>query len=41
VAGWWGMSEEERKEMITPALRLYLQGVLKRTEGGQCRGQWQ
>jgi hypothetical protein len=34
VAGWWGMSEEERKEMITPALRLYLQGVLKRTEAG-------
>ncbi len=34
VADWWGMSDEERKELTSPALRLYMQGVLKRTEAG-------
>jgi hypothetical protein len=34
VAAWWGMSDEERKVLTSPALRLYMQGVLKRTEAG-------
>ncbi len=34
VAAWWGMSDEDRKELTSPALRLYMQGVLKRTEAG-------
>jgi hypothetical protein len=34
VATWWGMTDEERKEFFSPALRFHLKGVLKGTEKG-------
>jgi hypothetical protein len=36
VATWWGMTDEERKEFFSPALRFHLKGVLMGTERGTC-----
>ena len=36
VASWWGMTDMDRKDLVSTPLRLYLQGVLKGTEEGEC-----